>query len=187
MSQRLPPPRYLVLGQILRPHGVRGELRMRLHTDYPERITKLKTVYLSPRENDANPKPYSIAGMRMNKAYGLLRLKEIPDRNAAERFRGLYVLVSYDEAVPLADDEFYLYQLIGLRVETEDGFVLGTIKDYLETGANDVYVVDSPEYGEVLFPATHETIINHDIENGVVRVHILDGLLPDRKTPPSTD
>jgi 16S rRNA processing protein RimM len=89
----------------------------------------------------------------------------------------LFLLVRHEDAVPLEDDEFYLYQLIGLRVETSDGLQLGIISKYMETGANDVYIIQSPKYGEILFPATHETIIDHDIANGVVRVNLPDGLI----------
>lgn len=174
-------PRYLLLGQITRPHGVRGELKMRVMTDYPERLAELEHVYLAERVQDDAPKPYTVRGARMNKGQALLRLDGITDRDTADRLRSLYVLVAVEDAIPLEDGEFYLFQLIGLRVEDASGFVLGTIKDVMETGANDVYVIDSPDYGEVLFPAHDETIIRHNIAGGVVVVNTPDGLLPDKK------
>lgn len=177
--KRIDPPRYLVLGQITRPHGVRGEVRLRLTTDYPERITTLDTVFLGKSVDDANSQPYRLRAVRMHQGYALLTFQEIPDRTAADNLRNLYVMVRHEDAVPLEDGEFYLYELIGLTVKTADDQILGTIKDVLETGANDVYVIHSPDYGEVLFPATEETIIAHDIPNGVVRVTIPNGLLPD--------
>lgn len=175
-------PRYLMLGRILRPHGVRGELRMRVMTDYPERIAQLKHVFLGKDIDDAKAKPYAVKGARMHQKYALLRLEDIYDRNTADRLRDLFVMVRLEDAVPLEEDEFYVFELIGLRVETEDGYTLGTIKDIMETGANDVYVITSPDYGEVLFPAIEDTIIDHDIDNGVVRVVIPDGLLPEKKS-----
>lgn len=175
------PPIYLLLGQITRPHGVRGELRLKILTDYPERISKLKQVYIGKHAYDEQAKPYDVAGVRVHQDFGLIRLKEVPDRDTAERLRELYIMVQRENAVPLEDDEFYVYELIGLRVETPEGYLLGTLTDVMETGANDVYIIDSPEYGEVLFPAIDDTIVDHDIEGGVVIVNIPDGLLPDKK------
>lgn len=174
MSQQ---PAYLVLGEILRPHGVRGELRVRLMTEYPERIAKLKTVYLADSPDAAKPTPYAVKGMRMNGDYGLLRLGGIEERNAADRLRGLIVLVDMEHAVPLEEGEFYLYQLIGLSVQTVEGEALGRLEEVLETGANDVYIIDSPRYGEILIPATDETIIKTDVAAGIMTVKLPEGLL----------
>jgi len=171
-------PAYLLLGEVLRPHGIRGELRIRLLTDYPERIGDLETVYLADNPEPAKPKPYKVQGMRMNGIYGLLKLHQIDDRDQADRLRGLYVLVDMEHAVPLEEGEFYLYQLLGLKVETSAGEALGTLVEVLETGANDVYIVDSPRYGEILIPVTDETILKTDIDAGVVIVDLPEGLLP---------
>jgi 16S rRNA processing protein RimM len=173
-------PRFLLLGEILRPHGVRGEVRMRLLTDYPERISHLEHVYIGSSPDAAEPVRHVVQHMRMHQNYGLLKLKTIDDRNAAERLRALMVMVTLEDAVPLEADEIYLYQLINLTVQTETGETLGVITDVLETGANDVYIIDSPAYGEVLIPVTDETIIKTDIEAGIVIVQLPEGLLPGR-------
>jgi 16S rRNA processing protein RimM len=173
-------PRFLLLGEILRPHGVRGEVRMRLLTDYPERISQLEHVYIGSSPDAAEPVLYVVQHMRMHQNYGLLKLKTIDDRNAAERLRALMVMVTLEDAVPLEADEIYLYQLINLTVQTEAGEILGVITDVLETGANDVYIIDSPTYGEVLIPVTAETIIETDIEAGIVIVQLPEGLLPQQ-------
>ena len=164
---------------MLRPHALRGELRIRLLTDYPERIAKLETVYLADKPEPSKTTPYRVEGMRRNGDFGLLKLGGIDDRNQADRLRGLFVLIDIEHAVPLEADEFYLYQLIGLHVETSDGETLGTLVEVLETGANDVYIVESPRYGEVLVPVTDETIIKTDVQAGVVIVKLPEGLLPD--------
>lgn len=171
-------PKYLLLGQILRPHGVRGEVRLRILTAYPERIAELDSVFLGDDPDTDDVMPYGIEHMRMHQDYGLLKLEGVNDRNEAELLRDLYVMVDLEHAVPLEEGEFYLYQLIGLSVNTDDGNALGTLVDVLETGANDVYVVSSPEHGEILIPATDETIIKTDIEAGIVVVKLPDGLLP---------
>ena len=90
-------------------------------------------------------------------------------------------MVTLEDAVPLDEGEFYLFEVVGCDVKTDDGKTLGKIRDVLETGANDVYVIDTDEYGDVLLPVIEDTIIEHDIENGVVHVKLLDGLLPDKK------
>ena len=175
-------PDYLLIGEILRPHGVRGELRTKILTDYPERITKLNTVFLGRSIKSSKKKPYKINFMRMHKGYGLISLDGINSRDDAERLRGLFVMISIEDAIPLDDDEIYLYQLIGLTVKTESGQNLGTISEVLETGANDVYIIDSNLYGEILIPVTEETIIETNVDNGFILVSPPEGLLPDLST-----
>lgn len=170
-------PHYLLIGEVLRPHGVKGELRIRLLTDYPERVNQLKTVYLGTDPTSPKADPYTVQHMRMNQEYGLLKLHEISDRNQADLLRQLLVMVPLQDAVPLEEGEFYLYQLIGLTVQTAEGSVLGSITDVLETGANDVYVVTGAAHGEILIPVTDETIVKTDIQAGVVIVNLPDGLL----------
>lgn len=174
-----PCPRYLLLGEILRPHGIGGELRMRILTDYPERLPALKTVYLGRDPESPDVQPYLLRGVRFHQHYALLRLNGITDRDQADRLRECLVMVAIEDAVPLETGEVYLFQLIGLTVQTEDGRSLGKIIEVLETGANDVYIVSSPQHGEVLIPATGDTILKTDIENGCVVVKLPEGLLPE--------
>lgn len=115
----------------------------------------------------------------MNQNYGLLKLKELDDRDQADLLRALFVMIPIEQAVPLEEGEFYLYQLIGLTVQTTDGQVIGTIREVLETGANDVYGVESEQYGEVLIPVIDEIIVKTDIEARVLTVKLPEGLLPD--------
>lgn len=171
-------PQYLVIGEVLRPHGVQGELRIRLLTDYPERIGQLKVVYMGESVDSPNVKAYPVEGMRPHLDYGLLKIHGINSRAKADRLRNLLIMVDVEDAVPLEEGEFYLFELIGLEVHTDDGETLGKITEVIETGANDVYVVDSPRYREVLIPATDHTILKTDIAGGVVIVRLPEGLLP---------
>jgi 16S rRNA processing protein RimM len=164
---------YLVVGEILRPHGVRGELRMRVLTDYPERLGTLETLYVGPDHN-----PHRVLGSRGHRETVLLRLEGVPDRETAERYRGLLVHVAIEDAVPLEDGEHYLFELVGLTVVTEEGRELGQLVDVLETGANDVYVVKGPS-GEVLLPAIPDVVREVDVQGGQMTVHLLDGLLDE--------
>ncbi|MBE2266947.1 MAG: 16S rRNA processing protein RimM, partial [Anaerolinea sp.] len=97
-----------------------------------------------------------------------------------DRLRNLLVMVALENAVPLEEGEFYLYELIGLNVQTESGEALGTLTEVLETGANDVYVVNSPRYGEVLIPVLPETILETNIAAKRMTVRLPDGLLPEQ-------
>jgi 16S rRNA processing protein RimM len=175
------PPKYLLIGEILRPHGIRGELRMRILTDYPERVKDLPSVFLGTSPQDQKPKKHHVKSARLHQDYLLITLKEVPDRDKAEMMRGLFVMVDIREAVPLEDDEIYLFQLIGMRVETENGEFLGTVTDVLETGANDVYIIDSPAYGEVLLPVIDGTITKTDTETNTMTVVIPEGLIENKK------
>lgn len=173
-------PRFLLLGEILRPHGVRGEVRMRILTDYPERIAQLDQVYIADHVEAERPVAYRVQHMRMHQTYGLLKLKGIDNRDQAEFLRELHVMVAIEDAVPLEKGEFYLYQVIGLEAQTDSGEHLGPITDILETGANDVYIVSSPQHGEVLIPVTDETILSLDFDRGIATVKLPEGLLPSQ-------
>jgi len=171
-------PDYLVIGEILRPHGVIGELRTRILTQHPEHLQELDSVYLAKDPESPKVTQYTVEKVRMHQGYALFKFKGIDDRDAADKLRQLFVMVATQDAVPLEEGEFYLYQLIGLNVQTDDGQTLGKLTEVLETGANDVYIVESPRYGEVLIPATDETILETNIEAGFIIVKLPDGLLP---------
>ncbi|MEL6524534.1 MAG: ribosome maturation factor RimM [Chloroflexota bacterium] len=182
MAKPIPQPDYLILGEILRPHGIRGELRMKILTNYPERFITddIETVFLGSSPEDNSPEPYIVKAARFHKQYLLLTLVDVTDRNIAETLRGQFVMIDMENAVPLEDDEFYLYQLIGMAVETEAGIQLGKVKDVIETGANDVYVVRGTTYGEVLVPSHEETLVDVDFEAQKITMRLPEGLLPDK-------
>ncbi len=172
MPNQQPEPRYLAIGRIVRPHGIQGEVRMDIFTDYPERVAELPAVYVGP-----NRERYEVKRARLHKERLLLHLDGVDGRDAAEMLRGLLVEVNLEDAVPLEMDEYYEFQLVGLQVETVDGTELGELIEILDTsGANDVYVVHG-FYGEMLLPATEEVIREVDLEAGVMRVHLLPGLV----------
>jgi 16S rRNA processing protein RimM len=173
-------PYYLILGEIVRAHGVIGEVRLRLTTDYPERLRQLKAVYLGHDPLKPQAERHELLGVRLSSDHCLIRLRDVTDRNQAELLRGLLVMVKVEEAVPLEEDEFYAYELIGMSVQTQDGLSLGTIREVMETRANDVYIIDSPDYGELLVPAHDETLVEIDLKTRTVTMVLPDGLLPPR-------
>ena len=177
----LPAHGYLTVARVSRPHGVRGALRVQALTSTPERMGELGTVYLTHTPNQAETlRAHKVARVQRDKGdYWLLFLEGIHSREDADRCRGQYVLVTLQDAVPLAEDEVYLFQVIGLQVVTSEGVLLGRVVSIIETGANDVYVVQGEAYGEVLIPAIESVVRHIDVENGVMRVDLLDGLLPE--------
>ncbi len=170
-------PPFLLLGQVLRPHGIRGELRVEVMTAYPERILPEQHIYLGPDPADVNAaRLYTIVQARRHQQYLILQLVGVGNRNAAELLREQYVMVALEDAAPLEDDEYYLFQVIGLDVITTEGEALGRITDVIETGANDVFVVRGPR-GEVLLPVINECVRDIDLDKGTVTVHLMAGLL----------
>jgi 16S rRNA processing protein RimM len=172
-------PPFLLLGRVLRPHGIRGELRIEVMTAYPERIISGSKVYIGPDPDDVSSAVlHGITGARKHQQYLILQLEDIEDRNEADRLRDQFVMVTLDDAVPLEEGEFYLYQVIGLSVYTVDGEYFGEVSDVIETGANDVYVVQGP-HGEVLLPATDECVVEIDIDAKKMTINLIEGLLGD--------
>ena len=167
------------VGTITSPHGVRGEVKVYPTTDDPERFLDLKTVILRKRENEPG-KVYGIARVHFLKNMVLLQLEGIDDRNTAELFRGYELYVPREDALPLHEDEYYIADLIGMDVYTETE-KLGVLKDVMQTGANDVYVVRSGRYGEVLIPAIKACIMKVDVACGRMDVHLLPGLINERE------
>ena len=171
-----PEPRFLVIGQIGKAHGVRGEARVVPHTDVPERFTWLKTVYIGDE-----PRPIAVESVRWHKNFVLLKLAGYENREQVEQLRGQWVQVPEEDAIPLEEGEYFLYQLIGLQVFQDTGRHLGELVDIIETQANNVFVVRTDSQ-ELLLPDTEEVVLDIDFENGRMTVHLLPGLWPDPDT-----
>ena len=169
-------PEQLVIGEILRPHGLRGELRMRVLSKQPQDLKRLRHVYLADGENAVRER-VDVGNLRFNKAYALLKLAGVSNRDQAEELRGKLVICDIAQLPPLDDGEYFLFQLVGMRV-VADGVDVGKVREVLETGANDVYIVDSDEHGELLVPAHDETIDNIDFKRGVIEMTLPEGLIP---------
>lgn len=164
-------PSHLVIGQVVAPFGIRGEVKVRVESDDPERFTLLDTVYLGEKL-----RLYHVEGARIHQGAALLQLRGIADRNAAEGLRDQFVYVAMEDALPLEEGEYYVHQIEGLTAVTANGERLGTVREVLVTGANDVYVIDGAQ-GEILLPAIPDVILGVDLEAGTITVQIPDGLL----------
>ncbi len=164
----------LRVGVISSTHGVRGEVKVFPTTDDPKRFKKLKTVMLDTGREKLT---LNIEQVKFFKNMVILKFKEFNDINEIEKYKGKDLLINRDQAVKLAPNENFIVDLIGLKVVTDEGVEFGTLKDVMETGANDVYIIDGNDGKEYLFPAIKQCILNIDLEDGVITVHILDGLL----------
>lgn len=149
---------------------------MDILTDEPDRFGWLEEILLSRRETDP-PQPYPIEGIRFHQQYVLLKLGGVEDRQSAETLRNYLVRVPRSEAIPLGEGEFFLFQLLGMDVISDDETWLGTVRDIIQTGANDVFVVDGGPHGEILLPDTEEVVLRIDADARHIIVHLLDGLL----------
>lgn len=174
-ATHIPEPRYLTVGRILRPHGVRGELCVEIITDYPERLGEHTCLCLASPNSPDVVQCYPVERLRQHGGVLLLKLGGCDDRDAADALRSMLVQIPLEEAVPLEEGEYYHFQLIGVSVETESGEHLGRVVEVLETGANDVYVVRGP-LGEVLLPAVDDVVLELDLESRQMIVHLLPGL-----------
>ena len=165
-------PEYLVVGFLRRPHGVKGEILMDVHTDFPERLKTGVTVFIGD-----DYQPMVIASRRPHAAGMLLRLRGVKSPEGAGQYRNTRVYVRAADRPALPEGEYYHHQLIGLNVITDDGHDLGSLVDILETGANDVYVVRASDGNEVLLPAIPPVVLEVRLADRQMRVHLLDGLI----------
>ena len=168
-------PRFLIIGRVLKAHGVHGEMRVAVHTDVPERFSWLETVYLG----ETDPEPVAVESVRFHQNFALLKLAGIDDRDAADELRGEWLQVPLDDAILLEEGEYFLYQLIRLTVVTDEGETLGELVELLETGANLVFIVRGDK-GDILLPDTKEVIQDIDFDNGRMTVHLLPGLVKEK-------
>lgn len=150
----------LVIGEVLKPQGIRGELKVKTYTDIPENVKEFGTVYI-----DGNP--YKILSFRADgKGAAYLGLRGIPDRNAAELFRGKKIEGDRDDAPELEEGTYYIVDMLGLACETEDGEFLGTIKDIANL-SSDIYTLEK-DGKNVLFPAVKGVVKKVDIKGGKI-------------------
>jgi 16S rRNA processing protein RimM len=164
----------LRVGVISSTHGVRGEVKVYPTTDDVNRFKSLKNVILDTGREHMD---LEIQGVKFFKNMVILKFKGYDSIDDIEKYKGKDLLITRDQAVELGPDENFIFDLIGLRVVTEDGQEFGTLTDVIKTGANDVYEVKTAEGKEVLLPAIKECVLNVDLTEGTVTVHIMDGLL----------
>ena len=161
------------VGVITSTHGIRGEVKVFPTTDDPNRFRKLKQVILDTGKEQLD---MEIASVKFFKNQVIVKFKGIDDINDVEKYRKAGLYVTRENAVPLGENEYFIADLIGLRVISDEEEELGVIDDVLQTGANDVYIVKKEQTPDLLIPAIKDCIKNVNIEEGTMVVHLLPGL-----------
>ena len=160
----------MVVGRVIRGHGLDGAIRIQPYSDNPARFRAGSPLTVAGR-------PQTVAScQRLPDGYALLRLEGLTRADAARKLAGQWLFAPIDPAPDLPPGEYYHYQLVGLSVITDQGESLGVIREVLATGSNDVYVVASDAGGELLLPAITQVVKGIDLESGQALVHLLDGL-----------
>lgn len=173
--------KWVVVGEIITTQGNRGEVKIIAHTEFPERFFQMDRVRLFRPQDNEPSLVLTIENCRWHKEALVLKLHGVDSLSEAEELRHMLIKVSVDELMPLPPGRHYIFQLIGLECVTTDGVNLGVISDVLQTGANDVYVVE-PRPGvtklrEILIPVISQVVLDIRPEDGVVILELLPGLL----------
>lgn len=166
--------KYITIGKIVNTQGHRGEVRVYPLTDFPDRFKEMESVVVNSGERH---RTLHIERVYFHKRFVIIKFKEIKDMNDAEMLKGGLLQIDRHELVPLPEGSFYIFEIIGLSVYTESGDYLGKVADVLQTGANDVYLVDRDEEGQVLIPALKKVVKKVDLEKGFMLVELPEGLL----------
>ena len=164
----------LEIGQIVNTFGIKGEVKVKPFTDDIKRFDKLKKINI---EQKNNKKEYEIENIKYHKDMVILKLKGIDQIEQAELLRNSYLKIDRNEEEPLEENTYYIVDLLGLSVYTEEGILLGILDDIYNTGSNDIYVVKDELGKQTLLPAIQDVIKKIDIENQKIIVHLMKGLL----------
>lgn len=165
---------FLRVGVISSTHGVKGEVKVFPTTDDPARFKALRTVLL---DTGKEHKALEITGVKFFKNKVILKFKGFDNISDIEKYKGMDLLIPREDAVPLEENENFIADLIDMTVVTDRGETLGTLVDVLETGANDVYVIETEGKKEILLPAIKDCILDVNVEEKHMLVHVLEGLL----------
>jgi 16S rRNA processing protein RimM len=165
-------PVFVIIGKFRKPHGIQGEIRMTVITDVPELIQPGTKIFVGEKHH-----PYTIKGIRWHGGDMLVALEELPDRSAVEIFRNVMVYIKGVDFPEPKEGEYYLHQLVGLAVITDQNQVLGKVKEVLITGANDVLLVEPESGRDILLPVIDQVVLEINRDAGHIIVHIIPGLL----------
>lgn len=162
------------IGVITQTHGIKGEVKVFPTTDDVKRFKRLEKVTI-----DSGKKRFEaeIESVKFFKQFVILKFKGFDTIEDIQPYKQAKLLVDREHAVRLRKDEYFVADLIGTKVVSDEGTELGVMTDVIETGANDVYVVKNSEGEETLFPAIKDCVKEVDLENGIITLHVMDGLL----------
>lgn len=165
---------FFQIGVISSTHGVRGEVKVFPTTDDARRFKKCKEVLLDTGKERIT---LEVEGVKFFKQFAILKFKGIDTLNDVEKYKGKSLLVPRKDAVRLSRNEYFIADLIGVEIFDEEEKKIGVLQDVMETGANDVYVIQLDDGRELLLPAIKECVLEVKVEERYMRIHILEGLL----------
>lgn len=167
----------LNVGKIVNTHGIRGELRVWPQTDFPEIRFRAGSKLLMVPPGGGEPVAVEVHAARLQKNVYILKLKGYNNINEVERYKGWSLKVPENDRVPLSEGEYYVRDIVGCKVVTDEGQTLGVIVDVLSPGANDVWVVEMTNGKQLLLPVIDDVILHVDVASKYVQVHLMEGLL----------
>ncbi len=168
--------RFFVVGNVASPHALKGEVKVFPLTDYPDRFTVGLVLYLDTQRGSVLK--LEVERSRVAGRVVVVKFKGLDKIEDVERYKGRSLYIDRKDAVPLEEGEHYVADLIGLDIKEEDGKLLGKLTDVISTGANDVYEMKREDNGQFAYlPVIPDCVLDIDIENNTVTVHVMDGLL----------
>ncbi|MGF7489361.1 ribosome maturation factor RimM [Bacillus velezensis] len=171
--------RWFNVGKIVNTHGIKGEVRVISKTDFAEeRYKPGNTLYLFA-EGAAEPIKVTVSAHRFHKQFHLLQFKEMPSLNEVEHLRNMVIKVPEEDLGELEEDEFYFHEIIGCEVVSEDGELIGTVKEILTPGANDVWVVARKGKKDALIPYIASVVKDININEKKIKIHVMEGLIDE--------
>ncbi|UTX16192.1 ribosome maturation factor RimM [Bacillus velezensis] len=171
--------RWFNVGKIVNTHGIKGEVRVISKTDFAEeRYKPGNTLYLFA-EGVCEPIKVTVSAHRLHKQFHLLQFKEMPSLNEVEHLRNMVIKVPEEDLGELEEDEFYFHEIIGCEVVSEDGELIGTVKEILTPGANDVWVVARKGKKDALIPYIASVVKDININEKKIKIHVMEGLIDE--------
>ncbi len=164
---------YITIGKIVNTQGHRGDVRVIPLTDFPERFDAMEKALV---ELNGQTMLMNIERTYPHKKFIVIKFAGIDDMNAAERLKNATLLIHRDELMPLPEDTFYIFDIVGMEVFAGDGRRLGQVRDVLQTGANDVFIVEGATMRPLLIPALKKVVCNVDMEQKKMTVCLPEGL-----------
>lgn len=165
--------KFIAIGKIVNTQGNRGEVRVIPLTDFPERFAGTERVYL---QQNGRFETRLVEKTYQHKKFIIVKLAGVDDMNAGEALKGALVMIPREELMPLPEDTFYIFDIVGLEVVTTEGRFLGHVKEVLQTGANDVYVVERNARRPLLIPALKKVVHRVDTVEKMMIVELPEGL-----------
>ncbi len=163
-----------VVGKILKPHGIKGSVKAEIITSFPEHFLDLEKVFI---EQKNQKQAYSIEEVRLSNRFVFIKFVEVNSIEEALELRGSYLYIPEEDLIPLGEDEYYIHELLGMKVFDEHGVLLGTIADVWTFSANDVYVLKTVQGEEKLIPAVKSVVKSVNRQQRIMVIHVMEGML----------